>query len=58
MLFIGKKNTTTTETKGDKVTTGRLRLQTDLTEYNEDKIKGINISFPDANNIMEMAVTV
>ena len=43
---------------GDKVTAGKLRLQSDLTEYNEDKIKGIDIQFPNPNNIMEMLILV
>ena len=58
MIFIPKKASTGNEVKGDKVSSGRLRLQTDLTEYNEDKIKGINITFPNHNNIMDMTITV
>lgn len=58
MIFNKNKTKAETQGKGDKVTTGRLRLNTDLAEYNEDKIKGINISFNDPNNIMEMKITV
>lgn len=46
MLFQKKLNTTTAN-KTTVDNPGRLRLQTDLTQYNEDKIKGIDIKFPD-----------
>ena len=59
MLFLGKKGgDKQSGNKTDKTTAGKLRLQSDLTEYNEDKIKGIDIKFPDPNNIMAMTIVV
>ena len=41
MFFISKKKDATTNSNTATISPGRLRLQTDLTEYNEDKIKSI-----------------
>lgn len=58
MLFTAKKEKTKNTNNPDKVTTGKLRLTTDLNEYSEDVIKGVNIFYDDPTNIMAMKVSV
>lgn len=58
MLFTAKKEKTKNTNNPDKVTTGKLRLTTDLNEYSEDVIRGVNIFYDDPTNIMAMKVSV
>lgn len=46
------------EEEVNKTSAAKLRLQNDLTEYNEEKIQTVDVNFPNPKNIMEMNVTV